>query len=107
MLLAKTPGHLFIDTVSHGGGSKAGDYVWTLTVTDGYTQWSLNRAVWNRGRHAGSLLIQMLTSSLPFNRQSGNHKYAHTYQSSSRAGTTNQLDKPSSRNLFIIMQGVT
>ena len=30
---------------------ESGDYAWTLTLTDDYTLWTVNRAVWNKGRY--------------------------------------------------------
>ena len=37
-------GHLYADTVAHCGDSTHGNFVWTLTVTDDLTLWTLNRA---------------------------------------------------------------
>lgn len=43
------PGYICMDTVAHGGRSTSGSFVWTLTWTDIYTGFTLNRAVWNKG----------------------------------------------------------
>lgn len=43
------PGYICMDTVAHGGRSTAGNFVWTLTWTDIYTGFTLNRAIWNKG----------------------------------------------------------
>jgi len=45
----KQPGHVEVDTVAHCGGSMAGSFAWTLTMTDVATHWTELRAVWNRG----------------------------------------------------------
>ena len=45
-------GHLYADTVAHCGDSTRGSFVWTLTVTDDLTLWTLNRAIWNKGQEA-------------------------------------------------------
>ena len=43
-------GHLYADTVAHCGDNIRGNFVWTLTVTDDLTLWTLNRAIWNKAR---------------------------------------------------------
>jgi hypothetical protein len=60
------PGHLEADTVAHCGNSLAGDFVWSLTFTDVFSQWTENRAVWNRGAHAVLAQVRQLEQSLPF-----------------------------------------
>ena len=45
----KEPGYVEVDTVAHCGGSMAGSFVWTLTMTEVATQWTELRAVWNKG----------------------------------------------------------
>lgn len=47
-----SPGHLYADTVAHCGDRTRGSFVWTLAVTDDLTLWTLNRAIWNKGRDA-------------------------------------------------------
>lgn len=42
------PGYICMDTVAHCGRTTAGSYVWTLTWTDIYTGFTINRAVWNK-----------------------------------------------------------
>ena len=42
------PGYFEADTVAHCGGSLAGAFVWSLTLTDIWSGWTENRAVWNR-----------------------------------------------------------
>jgi hypothetical protein len=60
------PGHLEADAVAHCGNSLAGDFVWSLTFTDIFSQWTENRAVWNRGAHAVLAQVRQLEQSLPF-----------------------------------------
>lgn len=43
------PGYLEADTVAHCGTSLSGDFVWSLTMTDIFSAWTENRAVWSKG----------------------------------------------------------
>ena len=43
------PGFMEADTVAHGGNSLAGDFIWSLTLTDIHTGWTECRATWNNG----------------------------------------------------------
>ncbi len=45
----KEPGHVEVDSVAHCGGSTAGSFVWTVTMTDVATHRTELRAVWNKG----------------------------------------------------------
>jgi hypothetical protein len=60
------PGFLEVDTVAHCGNSLAGDFIWSITFTDIFCQWTENRATWNRG--AGGVLGQTkdVELNLPF-----------------------------------------
>lgn len=60
------PGQLYADTVAHCGGSMHGSFVWTLTLTDDYTQWTLTRAVWNKGQHGVLAAFEKLFREIPF-----------------------------------------
>jgi hypothetical protein len=60
------PGHLEADAVAHCGNSLAGDFVWSLTFTDIFSQWTENRAVWNRGAHVVLEQVRTMEQSLPF-----------------------------------------
>jgi len=60
------PGFLEADTVAHCGNSLAGDFIWSLTFTDIFTQWTENRAVWNKGAHGVLQQVKDLEASLPF-----------------------------------------
>ena len=60
------PGYLQADTVAHGGNSVEGDFVWTVTMTDVNTQWTENRAVWNKGYQGVAKAVENIESGLPF-----------------------------------------
>lgn len=60
------PGWVEADSVAHCGGSMAGSFAYTLTLTDTDTQWTELRAVWNRGGHATTLRVQEIEQMLPF-----------------------------------------
>ena len=63
---ADRPGLLEMDTVPHGGDTLSGDFAWTLTGTDLCTQWTENRAVWNKGATDVLQQVQDLEAHLPF-----------------------------------------
>lgn len=60
------PGYIEADTVAHSGESMAGEFCWSLTATDVYTQWTETRAVANRGQAAVAARIAQIESALPF-----------------------------------------
>jgi hypothetical protein len=60
------PGWLEADTVAHCGESMAGDFCWSVTLTDVYTQWTETGAIWNRGQHALQQRIAEIEKALPF-----------------------------------------
>lgn len=60
------PGFVQADTVSHCGGNLTGDYAWSLTVTDVYSGWTENRAVWNKLGADTVKAIESIMRSLPF-----------------------------------------
>lgn len=60
------PGYVEADTVAHCGGSLAGDFIWTVDLTDVETQWTECRAVWNKGQHGVVTAIADIEESLPF-----------------------------------------
>lgn len=43
------PGFVEADTVAHCGGSLTGDFVWSITLTDIFSGWTENRAIWGKG----------------------------------------------------------
>ena len=60
------PGFVEADTVAHCGNSLAGDFVWSLTMTDIYTGWTECRATWNKGAKGVVAQIQSIEAALPF-----------------------------------------
>ena len=64
--IAPRPGFLQADTVSHGGDSVVGDFIWSLTMTDEKVGFTENQAVW--GKTAKNVLPAMrhIHESLPF-----------------------------------------
>lgn len=60
------PGHLEADTVAHCGDTTAGDFIYSLTVTDPASGWTENRAVWNKGAAGILARYQDMEKVLPF-----------------------------------------
>lgn len=60
------PGFIEADTVAHCGNSLAGDFVWSLTMTDILTGWTECRATWNKGALGVIRQIQAIEAVLPF-----------------------------------------
>lgn len=60
------PGFMEADTVAHCGNSLQGDFVWSLTMTDIYSTWTENRAVWGKGSEGVKQAIADIESSLMF-----------------------------------------
>ena len=60
------PGYLEADAVAHGGDSLAGDFLWSLTFTDIFSQWTENRAIWNKGAAAVVARTREVEAELPF-----------------------------------------
>lgn len=60
------PGFLEADTVAHCGTSLIGNFVWSLTMTDIYSGWTENRAVWNKGAIGVVEQIEDVEKNLPF-----------------------------------------
>ena len=60
------PGFLEADTVAHCGNSLAGDFIWSLTFTDIFCQWTENRAIGNKGAHGVLQQVKDLEANLPF-----------------------------------------
>jgi len=63
------PGFLEADTVAHCGTSMAGSFIWSLTFTDIFSQWTENRAVWNKGSAHVLAEVKDLEKNLPFELQ--------------------------------------
>jgi hypothetical protein len=60
------PGFLEADRVAHCGESMAGDFCWSITVSDVHTQWTETRAVLNRGALGVKARIAEIEAALPF-----------------------------------------
>jgi len=60
------PGFMEADTVAHCGNSLAGDFIWSLTLTDISSTWTESRATWNNGASGVVKAIKDVESSLPF-----------------------------------------
>jgi hypothetical protein len=63
---AERPGLLEMDTVAHCGDHLAGDFAWSLTATDLRTQWTENRAIWNKGAAEVLHQVRDIEAHLPF-----------------------------------------
>jgi len=60
------PGYLEADAVAHCHDSLAGDFIWSLTFTDIFSQWTENRAIWNKGATDVVARVQEVEADLPF-----------------------------------------
>lgn len=60
------PGFCEADTVAHCGASLSGDFVWSLTVTDIFSTWTENRAIWGKGASEVVEKIKDIEKKLPF-----------------------------------------
>jgi len=60
------PGYFEADTVAHCGNSLAGDFVWSITLTDIKSTWTENRATWNKGSHGVRNQIEDVEKRLSF-----------------------------------------
>lgn len=60
------PGFVEADTVAHCGSSLAGDFINTLTITDVYTGWTENRALWKKEARTVQGGIKSIEKALPF-----------------------------------------
>jgi len=59
-------GHIEADTVAHCGDSVAGDFVYSLTLTDVCTGWTEIRATWNKSTRGILEQLKDIESQLPF-----------------------------------------
>ena len=60
------PGFVEIDLVGHDGGNAAGEYAFTLTVTDIATGWTENRSVRNKARKWVLAALDDIAAAMPF-----------------------------------------
>jgi hypothetical protein len=61
-----SPGFMEADTVAHCGNSMAGDFVWSITLTDIATTWTEIRATWNKGAEGVVAGVKAIEEALPF-----------------------------------------
>lgn len=61
-----TPGFIEADTVAHCGTSLAGEFINTLTMTDLFSSWTENRAIWKKESITVMTAIESIERSLPF-----------------------------------------
>jgi hypothetical protein len=54
------------DTVAHCGTSLAGEFVWSLIMTDIHTAWTEGRAVWNKGSQGVIEQVKDIERHIPF-----------------------------------------
>ena len=62
----RKPGVMEADTVAHCGNSLDGSFIWSLTLTDIFSTWTENRAVWNKGYEGVRQAIGDIEEHLPF-----------------------------------------
>ena len=60
------PGFMEADTVAHCGNSLAGNFTWSLIMTDIHTGWTECRAVWNKGSEGVVNQVSHIEKHLPF-----------------------------------------
>ena len=60
------PGLMEADTVAHYGNSIAGNYAWSINLTDICRCWTEIRATWNKGAEGVIKQIKDIEASLPF-----------------------------------------
>ncbi|MGP5043846.1 hypothetical protein ACTXJR_07435 [Glutamicibacter ardleyensis] len=64
--MAREPGFFEVDTVAHCGHSLKGKYLYSITLTDVFTEWTANTTVKNRAHRNVVGGIQTLVASLPY-----------------------------------------
>jgi hypothetical protein len=60
------PGWLEADTVSHGGGSSSGAFLWSLTLTDFQSGWTELAALWGNSGGEVRVGLERIEKRLPF-----------------------------------------
>lgn len=60
------PGWMEADTVSHGGGSSSGQFVWSLTLTDNYSGWTELSALWGNSGSEVCVGLRRIEKRMPF-----------------------------------------
>ncbi len=62
----REPGFIEADTVGHCGASLGGEFINTLTMTDVFTGWTENRALWKKESRTVLGAIRSIERNLPF-----------------------------------------
>lgn len=62
----REPGWTEADTVAHCGGSMAGSFIWSVTLTDVATAWTRVRCVWNKGAEGVRDCVSGYIGEVPF-----------------------------------------
>lgn len=60
------PGWLEVDTVSHGGGSSSGEFMWSLTLTDIHTGWTELAGLWGNSGREVCVGLRRIEARMPF-----------------------------------------
>ena len=60
------PGWLEVDTVSHGGGSSSGEFMWSLTLTDIHTGWTELAGLWGNSGREVCTGLRRIEARMPF-----------------------------------------
>ena len=60
------PGWLEADTVSHGGGSSSGEFMWSLTLTDIHTGWTELAGLWGNSGREVCVGLRRIEARMPF-----------------------------------------
>ena len=63
-LISPRCGYLEADTVAHCGGNMGGEFIWSLTITDTFSGWTENRAVFGKSSKNVLPAIQSILESL-------------------------------------------
>lgn len=60
------PGWMEADTVSHGGGSSSGQFMWSLTLTDIYSGWTELSGLWGNSGGEVCVGLRRIEQRMPF-----------------------------------------
>lgn len=60
------PGWMEADTVSHGGGSSSGSFLWSLTLTDFHSGWTELAALWGNSGGEVRVGLERIEKRMPF-----------------------------------------
>jgi len=60
------PGYMEVDTVSHGGGSSSGEFMWSLTMTDIHCGWTDLYGLWGCRGSEVRVGVSAIEARLPF-----------------------------------------